>query len=74
MLLWVLTSVLLVLGWLYVSSLNKRRSSIPVVPGLPILGNAIALGKGGLAFITQCRQQVRKCRISPSTLQLQQLS
>lgn len=67
MLLWVLTSVLLVLGWSYASAFNRKCSSIPVVPGLPILGNVIALGKGGLAFITQCRQQVRKCWLSLPT-------
>lgn len=36
------------------------RSIPPVVPGLPVLGNAVALGKGGLAFISQCRQQVTR--------------
>ena len=31
----------------------------PVVPGLPVLGSALALGSGGAAFLQQCRKEVR---------------
>eukprot|EP00878_Enallax_costatus_P026804 GHUV01028803.1.p1 GENE.GHUV01028803.1~~GHUV01028803.1.p1 ORF type:complete len:247 (+),score=65.51 GHUV01028803.1:153-893(+) len=40
--------------WKYIS---QSSTGVPVVPGLPLLGNTIALGRGGVAFITQCRQQ-----------------
>lgn len=30
----------------------------PLVPGLPLLGSALALGAGGAAFLTRCREQV----------------
>ena len=31
----------------------------PIVPGLPVLGSALALGAGGAAFLQQCRKEVR---------------
>lgn len=35
-----------------------QQPSVPQVPGLPVLGNTIALARGGVAFISQCRQRV----------------
>lgn len=50
----------LLLTWLLLRRYFSRSSTtVPVVPGLPLLGNVIALGRGGVAFITQCRQKVR---------------
>lgn len=58
--LWAIAIATLVTAlWLVVRILVTKKNSIPSVPGIPVLGNAIALGKGGLAFITQCRQKVR---------------
>eukprot|EP00775_Hariotina_reticulata_P002863 gene2863-3155_t len=31
--------------------------TVPQVPGLPLLGNVIALGRGGSAFISKCRHK-----------------
>lgn len=42
--------------WRHVS---HRSTNVPVVPGLPLFGNLIALGRGGVAFISQCRDKVR---------------
>jgi hypothetical protein len=59
--------LLLAAVWAAVAALRSpwgalaRRSAPaplpPVVPGLPLLGNALALGRGGVAFISQCRQR-----------------
>lgn len=58
----IVTAAVIVLAGIYVglSQFLSLRSCIPVVPGIPVLGNAIALARGGLAYITQCRQTVRE--------------
>jgi hypothetical protein len=35
----------------------------PVVPGLPLLGSALALGSGGAAFLETCRKKVGWCKV-----------
>lgn len=37
----------------------------PVVPGLPLLGSALALGRGGAAFLQQCHEQVGRGMLHP---------
>jgi hypothetical protein len=60
MLLAVINSCLLLAAviWLWSSKLFKSSTAVPVVPGLPLIGSVIAVGRGGTAFLTQCRQQV----------------
>lgn len=48
-------------AWLWSRVHFKSSTAVPVVPGLPLLGSVIALGRGGTAFLSQCRQQVREC-------------
>ena len=47
---------------LLLSQQQRRRAcdalDAPVVPGLPLLGNALALGKCGVALITAAREEV----------------
>jgi hypothetical protein len=61
MLLAVLNSCLLLAAaaWIWSSiPRNSSSSAVPQVPGLPLLGSVLALGRGGTAFLTQCRQKV----------------
>jgi hypothetical protein len=58
MLIWAATITLAYIVYLFITFWLSKATSIPTAPGLPILGNAIALGKGGLAYISQCRQRV----------------
>ncbi|WIA16335.1 hypothetical protein OEZ85_013034 [Tetradesmus obliquus] len=44
-------------AWLWSTTYFKSSTAVPVVPGLPLLGSVIALGRGGTAFLSQCRQQ-----------------
>jgi hypothetical protein len=60
MLLAVLNACLLLAAaaWLWSFIRGSSSTAVPVVPGLPLLGSVVALGRGGTAFLTQCRQQV----------------
>ena len=48
------------------TALLKRRSYPQPVPGLPLLGNALALGVHGVAYIRACRRQVGGGRPMPA--------
>lgn len=39
--------------------LRTKCLSPPRVPGLPLLGNVVALGKGGCNYLHACRREVR---------------
>jgi hypothetical protein len=44
------------------STINKEGAAAvapPVVPGLPLLGNSLALGARGAAFLHDCHKKVR---------------
>ncbi|KAF6254878.1 cytochrome P450 [Scenedesmus sp. NREL 46B-D3] len=59
MLLAVLNTCLLLAAAAWLLSIIRGSSStaVPVVPGLPLFGSVVALGRGGTAFLSQCRQQ-----------------
>ena len=54
-----LAAAALLMVWHLLARRKQQLMTVPVVPGLPLLGNVVALGRGGVAFITKCRQRVR---------------